>query len=181
MSTHPTEEIEAALARLDLEPIIFKLTHSGEGHGWTREKAERIAPIYKRFLFLTVTAGEPIVPTLDIDDFWHAHILDTRKYMADCDKIFGFYLHHFPYFGLRGDIDAANLRHAAERTRTLYLEHYGESYLPGEATNCDVSCQACAWPDVSPTQPLTATHAAVCSVCRSCSSCAGEHIERSAA
>ncbi len=154
--TRSPAEIEAALARLDLEPIIFKLTHSGEGHEWSREKAERIAVCYRRFLFLTVTAGEPIVPTLDLDEFWHAHILDTRKYMADCDEIFGFYLHHFPYFGLRGDVDAANLRHAAERTRALYLERYGESYQAGEAANCDVSCQACAWPDVSPTRPLAA-------------------------
>ena len=151
LCTRPTEEIEAALARLDLEPIIFKLTHSGEEHEWTRERAERIAVCYRRFLFLTVTAGEPIVPTLHIDDFWHAHILDTRKYMVDCDATFGFYLHHFPYFGLRGDQDAANLRHAAERTGILYQERYGEPYFPQG----------------------TDVRAAGCSDCKQCSACVG--------
>lgn len=27
---------------------------------------------------------------------WHAHILFTQKYAADCDRIFGSFLHHFP-------------------------------------------------------------------------------------
>jgi hypothetical protein len=27
-------------------------------------------------------------PTKDIDMFWHAHILDTYQYEADCDRIY---------------------------------------------------------------------------------------------
>ncbi len=28
--------------------------------------------------------GEPVVPSTGIDQAWHAHILDTRKYARDC-------------------------------------------------------------------------------------------------
>jgi hypothetical protein len=45
-----------------------------------------------------------------VDEIWHQHILDTHAYHRDCDAIFGSYLHHFPYFGMRGDADAQALR-----------------------------------------------------------------------
>ena len=37
------------------------------------------------------------------------HILDTRAYSRDCEFLFGRFLHHFPYFGMRGDADRAAL------------------------------------------------------------------------
>ena len=49
-----------------------------------------------------------IVPTLTIDEFWHAHILDTRAYMADCKALFGKYMHHYPYSGLKGRVRHAD-------------------------------------------------------------------------
>ena len=39
----------------------------------------------------------PHVPTIDIDLFWHQHILDTRAYAKDCQKVFGQFLHHFQF------------------------------------------------------------------------------------
>jgi hypothetical protein len=39
----------------------------------------------------TMLVGSP-----EIDDIWHQHVLDTRKYHADCQHLFGFYLHHVP-------------------------------------------------------------------------------------
>jgi hypothetical protein len=60
-----------------------------------------------------------------VDKFWHGHILDTLKYAEDCDVIFGRFLHHFPYFGMRGAEDAANLARAGEVTQRLYLQEFG--------------------------------------------------------
>merc|ERR1712159_408136 len=34
-----------------------------------------------------------------VDIVWHEHIIDTKRYMADCDFLFGRYLHHYPCFG----------------------------------------------------------------------------------
>ena len=33
---------------------------------------------------------------MDVDEFWHQHILDTRKYRDDCENIFGHYMDHTP-------------------------------------------------------------------------------------
>ena len=48
---------------------------------------------------------------------WHAHILDTAAYRADCDAIFGQYLDHLSYFGIRGDQDPWDLEDAYADTR----------------------------------------------------------------
>lgn len=39
----------------------------------------------------------PIAPPKCVDDLLHLHILDTRKYEEDCERIFGSFVHHDPY------------------------------------------------------------------------------------
>ncbi len=115
------EEVVAAIEALDLEPIKFKLMNHEEGEGWTREYVDQIEIAYKRFLTLVMKyPEETIAPSKDVDKFWHGHILDTMKYAEDCRNAFGFFLHHFPYFGMRGEDDAANLAKAGETTMRLY-------------------------------------------------------------
>jgi hypothetical protein len=73
-----------------------------------------------------------VAPSKEIDKFWHAHILDTMKYAEDCQQVFGYFLHHFPYFGLRGADDAAQLAQAGEEMERLYRQEFGES-MPAAA------------------------------------------------
>ena len=111
--------IPEKIEKVDLGPIKFKLTHA-DGENWSREKAEQVEKQYRAFLALRVICpNEPLVPTKDVDKFWHYHILDTRKYMDDCEAMFGSYLHHFPYFGLRGEDDAAALEEGGKKTKRL--------------------------------------------------------------
>jgi len=70
---------------------------------------------------------ETLAPSKDVDRFWHGHILDTLKYAEDCEKVFGYFLHHFPYFGMRGAEDAANLAAAAEHTKRLYQQEFSNT------------------------------------------------------
>ena len=51
-------------------------------------------------------------------------MLDTAKYRADCDWVFGFFLDHFPYFGFRGEEDRRAWRDDFARTRRLFKEHF---------------------------------------------------------
>jgi hypothetical protein len=44
----------------------------------------------------------------------------------DCERIFGFFLHHFPYFGMRGEEDAADLHAAYDETIELYRAAFGK-------------------------------------------------------
>ncbi len=126
---------------LDLEPIKFSLAMREEGPGWSHEKIESLENWYRRFLFLVHLFPEKtIVPTKDIDTFWHTHILDTKKYMADCESLFGGYFHHFPYFGMRGEEDRMNLEEAFNETEELYLKIFGESPLSCGIADCGALC-----------------------------------------
>lgn len=64
---------------------------------WTHLDAVACSRLYKNFLLLKRKHMEVnLVPTREIDEFWHNHILYTKKYTQDCLKIFGHYLHHEP-------------------------------------------------------------------------------------
>jgi hypothetical protein len=130
-SDRPVEQVVAAIHALDLDPIKFKLMDPEEGQGWSRDFADRTELAYRRFLTLVAThPEETIVPSRNVDKFWHGHILDTLKYAEDCERVLGHFLHHFPYFGMRGAEDAANQARAVERTERLYREAFGGR--PGE-------------------------------------------------
>jgi hypothetical protein len=121
-------EFEAFL-KLDLEPIKVKLVHQS-GEGWGIQRTEAVETEYRRFLYLMKTyPGEHTAPLEDVDTFWHYHILDTMKYAADCDTLFGYFLHHFPYVGMRGEADEAALQTMGARMAELYESAFGESYI----------------------------------------------------
>jgi len=127
---------------LDLEPIAFKLVHPEPGQpGLTIEEADRLILKYRRFLKLCAMYPEQsVVPSKEIDKVWHTHILDTAKYADDCNIVFGFMLHHFPYFGLRSEADQALLREQGTVTRELYKQHFDADMYDGSVENMDTSC-----------------------------------------
>jgi len=90
---------------------------------------------------------------------WHAHILDTNAYAPDCEKVFGKFLHHFPYWGMRGEEDLVDLYSAWNRTLALYKDTYKtesplwESGTPARCPNCGVGCMSDL--DFLPTIPLS--------------------------
>ena len=121
-----------AIAELDLDPIKVKLMHKESGEGWSLEKANAVAFEYRRFLqLMKMYPGEQTAPLFDVDTFWHYHILDTMKYAADCEQVFGYFLHHFPYIGLRGEDDEAAHQEAGSRMQELYEATFGEAYIRG--------------------------------------------------
>lgn len=92
---------------------------------------------YKRYLILLAKyPDETIVPTVDADKFWHAHILDTMRYAEDCEQVFGYFLHHYPYFGLRGEQDAVNQNDAADTMRRLYQKEFGQAQSLNDSAYC---------------------------------------------
>jgi hypothetical protein len=138
----------AAIEALDLAPIKFKamLSVDDDGYGWTAERAQHAATAYKRQLILSAKHPETtLVPDRDTDRFWHLHILDTMKYAADCDAIFGHFIHHHPGFGLRGVDDARAAEEAFATTQRLLVQEFGESAI-GTAAWCGATNGAkAAW------------------------------------
>jgi hypothetical protein len=126
------EDIES----LDFSMLKLKLQDKEEGQGWTPGLCDDAEYQYKRFLALKrLFPDKDIVPNGAIDKFWHQHILDTAQYAKDCDVVFGYFMHHFPYFGMNGSQDAQNLTDAFEETKDLYYQHFGEEYV-GMAKRC---------------------------------------------
>jgi hypothetical protein len=119
----------ATISALDLEPIKVKLMHKESGEGWSLEKAKAIEFEYRRYLYLMKKfPNEQAAPSMDVDTFWHYHILDTLKYAQDCQEVFGHFLHHFPYLGLRGEEDLLAHQQVGDRMRVLYEDTFGEPY-----------------------------------------------------
>lgn len=126
----------AVFEALDLAPIKLKLMHVESGEGWSEARADAAAAEYRRFLFLMKKYPEDLAsPTVETDIFWHYHILDTMKYARDCEALFGYFLHHYPYVGM-GDGDSEDERtQAGERMRELYEAEFGV-VVRGDAAFC---------------------------------------------
>jgi hypothetical protein len=131
-----TEIFMSDIDQLDFTLVKRKLQDTEEGLGWRRALCNEAEREYKRFLALKRTYPEKdIVPNKIVDAFWHQHILDTEKYARDCEEIFGYFVHHYPYFGMNGKKDAQNLTNAFEESVELYQRHFSESYV-SQATRC---------------------------------------------
>ena len=138
-------DISLGVASIDLDPIKFKLMNSTEGINWSREKADRVEIEYRQFLELClVYCDQVIVPSKCVDIFWHNHILDTKKYADDCDAVFGYFLHHFPYLGTRGAADKAALTQQFEKSKLLLQTRFGiqtsSNQRMGDGSVCGGSC-----------------------------------------
>jgi len=146
---HANNQFEAAreaVIQLDLSTIKAKLMHPASGEGWSREKTDAVEREYRRFLCLmTAFPDEQLVPLVDVDTFWHYHILDTMKYASDCQQAFGYFLHHYPYLGLGGEADEQVRLDTGERTRTLYETMFGEAMSLAACEPVRTDTMATAW------------------------------------
>lgn len=114
------------VALLNFDKLKWKLTQSAEAT-WNDEQCDFADIEYRKFLSLKKWYPKLIfVPSKLVDKFWHEHILDTQNYADDCKKIFGHFLHHYPYFGIYGDKDQDNLQLAFDETVKCYEQHFGE-------------------------------------------------------
>jgi hypothetical protein len=147
-----TEERLRRIDALDLEPIAYKLMHPELGEmALSLAEADRHVELYRCFLKLCVLHPDArIVPTRQLDRVWHTHVLDTAKYRADCDHMFGHFMDHFPYAGLRGEEDRRAWRGDFARTRRLFADHFGEEIGTqpaasacrnhGDGSDCCIGC-----------------------------------------
>ena len=120
------EEAKTYIDAIDFSMIIDKVTRV---NGWKRKDVEKICDYYRNFLFLKkkyALDGNPLPPSTEIDEFWHNHILDTKKYIKDCEVIFGGYLHHYPYFGIDGKSTEVDAQKAFREMQQLYEKEFGE-------------------------------------------------------
>jgi uncharacterized protein (TIGR04222 family) len=97
-----------------------------QDQGWSLAKAERVEAEYRRFLYLAITAPHLVCPSEAVDQAWHQHLLDTRRYWLEfCPQVLGQPLHHSPSRG--GPEELQRHREGYERTLASYRASFGEA------------------------------------------------------
>jgi hypothetical protein len=138
------DALRSALDRVNQLDFTMLKRKLMEEHGWTVEFCDEVESLYRKFLALNARyPDQKICPTGPIDSFWHAHILDTRAYAADCQVVFGQLLHHFPYFGMRGPEDQAALERAFRESVELFMWNFGIDPTGGDILARSCSSQRC--------------------------------------
>lgn len=117
---------ESLIRNLDLQYLEERLI---DREKWSQEAAKEAVRRYKNFLILLLKyPQETLAPALDIDEAWHNHILFTREYSDDCQKIFSGYLHHSPSRN-SGPEEKQKMEDAQLRTSDLYIQEFNEPYF----------------------------------------------------
>jgi hypothetical protein len=120
------EDARHYLQQLDLTYIVDAMcSESYPLPRWTRPDALHCCQLYKNFLLLFKKhLPEPLVPSRQIDEFWHNHILYTQNYINDCKHIFGHYLHHQP---AAPNEDMTQMVSDYLKTKQYYLDEFKHS------------------------------------------------------
>lgn len=141
---------DQAINNLDLEPIKYKLVVEDNDTGMTMAEADELGEKYRAFLYLSKKYPDKnIVPSKEVDIFWHAHILDTYKYQIDSENIFGRFFHHYPYFGMKDVADKQNLETSFNETVELYRNEF-----PSKISNKMIAREALCIGEAKPKKSL---------------------------
>jgi hypothetical protein len=131
------------LNNLDLQRVARKLMYKSDGCGLTFQETEAAIARYKMFLHLQFLFPDTqLVPTQEIDEVWHAHILaDTRRYIQDCENLFGYILHHSS-----DEMQPQNQDTAFALTQSMFEKFFGVVILEDiQAAPCvSLPISACA-------------------------------------
>lgn len=119
-----SRDARKAVDAIDLDRILRDVA---KAHRWTPARAREAELWYRNFLYLRSQHRDP-VPMIhkDADTLWHAHIVHTRQYAADCDHVFGELLHHEP---LGKTLDAKQLKEHRRRAAEVYQQQFGKTPL----------------------------------------------------
>ncbi len=126
----PVDNALIYIDQLDLHYLVERLSNQLK---WPKKKAEDVVRQYKNFLRLMCKYPEQkTVPTPDIDEAWHNHILYTLQYTEDSKNIKGGYIHHHPKEmthnkKVQKEIDK-KMREAYVQTAVLYELEFAEPY-----------------------------------------------------
>ncbi|PWU08912.1 MAG: hypothetical protein C5B51_06990 [Terriglobia bacterium] len=118
-------EVLEAVQELNLEPVITQLTNRKE---WDPGRAAAAVRRYRGFLYLKAAdVVETLVPTSEVDEIWHQHILNTKQYASDCQRLLGEFLHHSPTSGVDPN-ESLRLQDPYFHTWVAYESLFGEPY-----------------------------------------------------
>lgn len=111
---------------LDEKTVAFPFAHRlARENDWSLEFAHRVIVEYKRFIYLAVTAGHSVTPSVEVDETWHLHLSFTRSYWTRlCGEVLDRPLHHDPTEG--GEAEDTRYLRQYEQTLSIYRSVFGE-------------------------------------------------------
>ena len=119
------ERIKAFSIEGDETPALSFAARLARENGWELGYAERVIGEYRRFLFLTRTAGRPVCPSEQVDQAWHQHLIYSRSYWQRlCPLVLKTPLHHEPTRG--GPEEGEKHRAMYAQTLDAYRRFFGE-------------------------------------------------------
>ena len=112
--------------KMDLSRIQYRLETKLK---WSAERSDRAIAEYRRFIYIVGTCQGRYVPSQEVDEVWHAHILHTALYAKHCNEICQRFIHHRPSDPPAADgtssLDADRLHYA--ETLSTYARVFGET------------------------------------------------------
>lgn len=132
------------VSKTDIGALDFSKIHTQlkSRKGWEDARIAAADAEYRKFLWLLAAyPGEMMVPwSVDMDDFWHQHILNTADYTATCQKLFGKYIDHTP----EDATNAAAQHQAAYKTNERYKREFDKGQPSGTTTQ-DSGCSGAVY------------------------------------
>lgn len=118
--------LDAAIQHIELIDFSMIKSNMVDRSGWSPAEVDEAIRLYRNYLILRVKyPDENLPPSDDVDEVWHNHILDTKKYRFDCNVIFGSYFDHYPYFGRDERTTQKDLDEAFARAQELHRAEFG--------------------------------------------------------
>ena len=116
------------------------IRHCMREYNWTEARASHSVDRYEK-LFKLFGKGASIVPTKEIDDVWHIHMLDPVSYYESCMAYHGKLIGHNPALE-DSEEEQSKLHSQFLATAGIWKEAYGEEYS-GAAADCDGPDHSC--------------------------------------
>ena len=109
---------DPAVEQLDL--FVLHFAPQAQCLDWARAELE-----YRRFLNLKKCyPNQLLMPSGAAWQLWQAHILDTRRYRSDCERVFNRFIDHLPYLGHDSAADRRERHFAEQLYQGLHARHY---------------------------------------------------------
>jgi hypothetical protein len=104
---------------MKLDDILARVRRE---HRWTVAQAREAKLWYRRFLWLSYQSNfrRSYAISKKSDELWHGHIVFTRRYRDDCDRVFHRYLDHTPGTGGSPKLRGLQLKRAKAPYETAF-------------------------------------------------------------
>tara|TARA_R110001606_G_scaffold361754_3_gene514962 strand:+ start:19289 stop:19651 length:363 start_codon:yes stop_codon:yes gene_type:complete len=118
MKHHKSHSLDPSVEKLDL--LFLRFAPQLHCLDWAETVKE-----YRRFLNLKKRyPSQLFMPSGAALQMWQAHILDTRRYRNDSERLFGRFIDHFPYLACESLAERREKHFSEQLYQELYTRHF---------------------------------------------------------